>query len=224
MRTLAIGDIHGCLNALKTVTQLAGLTTDDRLVLLGDYVDRGPDSRGVIDWVLQKQTGMEVVALKGNHEELMLQSQTSLSQSEFWDSVGGKEALASYQTHIGEAWQTRIPAAHWSFMEATRLCFEDDRNVFVHGYVDARVTLASQDPHKLLWGRCHGMDPLPSGKRVICGHTAHKDGVIGRYNWGVCIDTAACSGGWLTCLDPATGDYWQADEQGKTQTGRLETV
>ena len=71
MRTLAIGDIHGCLTALKTLLDFVAPAADDRLIALGDYVDRGPDSRGVLDFLIALHAGGRLVALRGNHDEMM---------------------------------------------------------------------------------------------------------------------------------------------------------
>jgi serine/threonine protein phosphatase 1 len=65
------------------------------------------------------------------------------------------------------------------------------------------------------------MRPHISGKRVICGHTPQPDGRIGLYQWGQCLDTDCCRGAWLTCLDVASGEYWQANEGGGTRGGNL---
>ena len=68
MRTLALGDIHGCLDALKLLLARIELTPDDRVIALGDYVDRGPDSRGVLDLMVKLHETGQLVALRGNHD------------------------------------------------------------------------------------------------------------------------------------------------------------
>ena len=179
VRTLAIGDIHGCLKSLQRVADAARIAATDRLVLLGDYVDRGPDSKGVIDWVLERQREMEVISLRGNHEVMMLESRTNLKLARNWASFGGFEALASYGTGFQQDWVGAVPGQHWAFIEATRNHFETERHIFVHGSVDGELDMADQDKQRLLWGRCFEMTPHFSGRRVVCGHTPQEDGRIG---------------------------------------------
>jgi serine/threonine protein phosphatase 1 len=223
-RTLAIGDIHGCLMSLQSLAAAVSFQPTDRLILLGDYVDRGPDSRGVLDWILEQRATMEVIALRGNHEVMMLEARTNRTLAATWSSFGGLEALESYGTSFTEDWVPNVPKAHWEFLSATRRYFETEHFIFVHGSLDGTKALTEQNPYTLIWGRCHETKPHFSGKRVICGHTPHKDGKIGTYDFGVCIDTAACSGGWLTCLNPETGEFWQANELGTRQGGKLDRV
>jgi len=224
VRTLAIGDIHGCLNSLKALTALVRLSPDDRLVLLGDYVDRGPDSRGVIDWILDARRSMEVIALRGNHEAMMLDSRSDVTKSQLWSTYGGLETLASYNAGFVEDWVSAVPNSHWAFLEQTHYYFETEKNIFVHGMVNAERNMPEQDPYLMLWAKCFGMKPHQSGKPVICGHTAHKAGNIGVYDFGCCIDTAACKGGWLTCLNPDTGEFWQANEEQQTRSRNLQST
>ena len=72
MRTLAIGDIHGCFNALTTMADAIQFRPDDLIVLLGDYIDRGPDSKRVVDWILEQRSVLNFIALRGNHEAMIL--------------------------------------------------------------------------------------------------------------------------------------------------------
>lgn len=224
MRTLAIGDVHGCAAALRTLAAAVELRPTDRLVMLGDYVDRGPDSRGVIDWVIAAGKTCAVVALRGNHEVMMLSSRTDDMLVKNWSSFGGYEALESYGTSFNDDWVAAVPESHWRFLESTRNYLETGEHIFVHGSVNGRVGMREQDPYRLIWGRCFENTPHISGKRVVCGHTPQEDGRIGCYEWGVCLDTNCCRDGWLTCLDVMTGDYWQANENGQTRQGRLEVI
>ena len=97
MRTLAIGDIHGMATSLDALLEAVRPTDADQLVFLGDYVDRGPDSCGVIERLLvQKECFPKTVFLRGNHEIMMAQARVSKSDSRIWQSVGGREALNSY--------------------------------------------------------------------------------------------------------------------------------
>ena len=132
MRLLAIGDIHGCFRALKTLVDFVGLREGDVLITLGDYVDRGPDSRLVLDWLDEQP-------------DCML----------YWEKFDD-------------------PPAH------------------------------------------------QSGKVMVCGHTSQKSGMPLSVGHAVCIDTWACGDGWLTCLNPRSGDHWQANQAGQTRQSSLQ--
>jgi serine/threonine protein phosphatase 1 len=221
MNTYAIGDIHGCLYALKTLAACVPLEDRDRIIFLGDYVDRGRDSKGVIDWVLALSDTRPVVSLRGNHEEMMLNARRSPLDARFWTSFGGLETKASYMAPTEDEWMPTIPESHWLFLKSTRNYFETDEFIYVHGAVDPSLPMDQQDSETLLWGRCLQMPPHASGKRVICGHTPQPGGRPGLYEFGVCIDTGAYANGWLTCLNPLTGAYWQANEAGDTREGLM---
>ena len=112
MRTLAIGDLHGCYRALVALESFAAFTPDDRIITLGDYVDRGPDSRSVIEWLINRSTNGKLIALRGNHELMMLAARSSEIDLDDWLACGGDAALASYHTdQIDE-----VPDSHWHFL------------------------------------------------------------------------------------------------------------
>ena len=224
MRTLAVGDIHGCLTSLTTLMGAVPLSEGDRLVLLGDYIDRGPDSKGVIDWVLETRRTMEVVALRGNHEEMMLKSRVDASVASSWANFGGFEALDSYGTTFLDDWVSAVPRSHWEFLENLPAYFETDTHIFVHGSVNRSKTMLEQNEYEIIWGRKFGMSRHVSGRPVICGHTPEEDGEIGVYTWGYCIDTGCCRGDWLSCLDVGSLEFWQANEEGETRRGRVPDV
>ena len=95
-RTIAIGDIHGCSLALAALLDAIDPNPDDLLVTLGDYIDRGPDSRGVLDQVIALAWRCTLVPLVGNHEEMLLAALEGQSELDYWMKFGGMEALASY--------------------------------------------------------------------------------------------------------------------------------
>ena len=103
MRTLAIGDIHGCLTALKTLLDFVAPASDDRLIALGDYVDRGPDSRGVLDFLIALHASGRLVALRGNHDEMMADAHINpKGDHSLWLACGGLETLQSYGVEAAE--------------------------------------------------------------------------------------------------------------------------
>lgn len=222
MRTLAIGDIHGCLTALETLEEAVGFREDDTVVLLGDYVDRGPDSRGVLDWIIDRSGHLNIVTLRGNHEIMMLSSRKSVDQMRPWLSYGGDEALRSYGIeNFDESCMQVIPEAHWDLLNATKPFHETDTHIFVHAGVAPDTPMAEQSEYNLFWKSFDHIQPYGSGKTIVCGHTSQKSGEIASIGHAVCIDTWACGGGWLTCLDVGSMLFWQADWEGKLKTGRL---
>lgn len=218
---IAIGDIHGCRLSLEALARAADFSSADRLVFLGDYVDRGPDSKGVIDWLIQNTDGKRAAFLRGNHEVMMLEARQNSLKAHTWSSFGGFETLISYGSEYEPDWIPTVPESHWRFLAGTQVQVETDDFIFVHGFLDAQRPAAEQDRYKMIWGRCDEMRPHCSGKKVICGHTPQQNGVPGEYDWGVCIDTGAYKGGWLTSIDPVTGEYCQANEAGESRKGNL---
>ena len=226
MRVLAIGDIHGTYDALKTLVKAAGLTADDLLVALGDYVDRGPDSAAVLDWLIErKQSGGKLVALRGNHERMMLDSRTEPETLEYWRTYGGDATLDSYFRRGGEGELGDVPTSHWEFMENDcRNWFETESHIFVHANLLAEMRLEDQPEYILLWEKLGETSPHFSGKTMICGHTPQSSGLPLNRGHAVCIDTWSCGLGWLTCLDAATGEYWQANQRRQVRRGQLAPV
>ena len=221
MRTLAIGDIHGMSGALDALMDAVAPTADDVLVFLGDYVDRGPDSKGVLDRLIAWSQKYQMVCLRGNHELMMMAARDGRDDLRMWLSVGGAEALASYGT-AGRATLADVPEEHWTFLEER--CgdyFETDTHIFVHANLHPGVELADQPDSMLFWEFLNNPINHKSGKVVICGHTSQKSGEPLVWKSTVCIDTYAYGGGWLTGLDVGTRTYWQADARGQVRTGKL---
>jgi serine/threonine protein phosphatase 1 len=220
MRHLAIGDVHGCLRSLAALIDLVGPQADDVLVMVGDFVDRGPSSRGVLDLLIGLEGLVKLVALRGNHEDVMLRARHSRDSLKSWLEMGGDWALRSYGGRA--ATLADVPEEHWRFLERTRPFFETETHFFVHAGVDPTLPLAEQPEHLLYWRFFDDPKPHRCGKVMVCGHTTQRSGVPLDRGHAVCIDTGAeYGGGWLTCLDVASGEYWQANERGQTRQGRL---
>lgn len=220
-RLLAIGDIHGCLTALETLAKFVPIADDDLLVTLGDYVDRGPNTREVLDWLIKRYQQGRLVPLFGNHEIMMLQARDDEGLVRMWVNVGGANVLASYGLRSADdLWD--IPESHWQFIEhETRPFYETDTHFFVHAGALPDRQLSEQPDEVLFWNRFDSPRRHQSGKTMICGHTAQKSGRPLDVGHAVCIDTWVYDGGWLTCLEPATGNYWQANQLGQTRRGSL---
>lgn len=226
-RHLAIGDIHGCSTALAALIDSVDLRPDDTIVTLGDYVDRGPDSSTVLDFIIDLGESYRLIPLRGNHEVMMLDAMHKESWYQSWLGVGGKETLESYSASSGElATFDDIPAAHMDFLE-NQLCsyFECETHFFVHANVDPKVSLQAQTDPNLYWRRYRDPAPHCSGKVMVCGHTAQITGRPALNDHSICIDTWPYGEGWLSCLDVQSGNVWQANEQGQTrQLSKTELV
>lgn len=212
-RTIAIGDIHGCSHALAAVVEAVDPQPDDLIITLGDYVDRGPDSRGVIEQLIRLSNRCRLIALRGNHEEMMLAAMQSGggAEMEFWLACGGDSTLASYGGKF-----EYIPAAHRTFLKYGRLYYETARHLFMHAGYLPDIPIYNQPAYQLLWATIRDSIPAPhcSGKIAIVGHTSQKSGDVLDVGHLKCIDTYCHGGGWLTAIEVETGHLWQANAMG----------
>jgi serine/threonine protein phosphatase 1 len=218
VRQLAIGDIHGCARALVALARAVDFRDDDVVITLGDYIDRGPNSYAVLDWLIAIQQRVRLIPLMGNHEVMLLRARESREKLGHWLECGGKATLASYSP-LGDAGRLAdIPDHHWQFLEEETLrYFETDDHFFVHAGVYPEEPLDEQPDFMLFWHKFTDPGPHCSGRTMVCGHTAQPSGKPVSLGHAVCIDTFAHGGKWLTCLDVETGKYWQANEAGDTR-------
>jgi len=216
-RYLAIGDIHGCITALGALVDTVGLRDDDTVVTLGDYVDRGPDARGVVDLIIDLGRKHNLVALRGNHEIMMLDAREKDSWLRPWLSYGGEATLESYGGSFDG-----VPEAHFDFLENELVAYHEcDTHFFVHANAESHRELEDQSDAALYWRKFGNPDRHCSGKIMVCGHTPQQSGIPLNNGNAVCIDTLAHGGGWLTCLDVGSGAVWQANEAGETRKMEL---
>ncbi len=220
MPKYAIGDIHGCFTALRTLWHACEPAADDLVVFLGDYVDRGPSSADVIQWIIDLEHP-NLITLRGNHEVMMLDFRKEAPFHNGWLEFGGRETLASYGADYNTNWHKEIPAKHWQFLESTRPYYEINQTVFVHAAVEPKVPMQQQLPRTLFWEKMVNPKAYLPGYKVICGHTSQKNGEIADWGHTICIDTFVYGGMWLTCLEIDSGQFWQANEQGELKTGFL---
>ncbi|HKX08018.1 MAG TPA: metallophosphoesterase family protein [Stellaceae bacterium] len=218
-RLYAVGDIHGRADLLEAL--LAQITADatahpeaaKRLIFLGDYVDRGPDSSAVIDRVLHDgPAGLEVVPLMGNHEEMMLRFLEDLAVGRTWMMNGGDATLRSYGVeppsmftgtalfrHAQQQFAERLPAGHKSFLEGLAVTHTEGDYLFVHAGVRPGVALEKQRTEDLLWIRDEFLDSdRDFGKVVVHGHSITLEPEFRPNRIG--IDTGAYRSNQLTCL------------------------
>ena len=185
-KIVAIGDIHGCVRSLKTLWNQLKPYKDALHVFIGDYIDRGPDSKGVIDFLLDVQYDRKCVFLRGNHEQMLLNA-LHKGDKELWMYNGGESTLKSYHNpkNISD-----IDSEHLEFYENTKYFLESDDYFFVHAGAPPHKTLedSKDDPksiHYFMWGREHlNAFEVPWEKIVVFGHTPRpypiqKKGMIG---------------------------------------------
>jgi serine/threonine protein phosphatase 1 len=236
-RTIAIGDIHGCLRGFQALLGAIQPRPDDVIVTLGDYVNRGPDSRGVLERLIALEQQCHLVSILGNHDQMFLRILQAAREAiadrpsgwkpleglemnlSGWLVMGGKATLASYgitRTRASPAALAGIPDEHQAFLERCRDFYETDTHLFVHAQYDPDLPLGEQPPYVLRWVSLREEVPGPhvSGKRAIVGHSSQKTGAILNLGHLVCIDTYCYGGGWLTALDVHTEEVWQASRQG----------
>ena len=218
-RIYAIGDIHGRADLLRRLYRViaddAARVRDRRRIAvhLGDYVDRGPDSRGVIELVLGAQLeGFERVFLKGNHEQMMLDFLDGTGDALMWFYNGGDATAASYGVDVGgslgwdgewaaerEALRRAVPPPHLAFMRGLELKAVYGDYLFVHAGIRPGVAIEAQDKEDLLWIR----EPFlgftgDHAKVVVHGHTVARAPQFAGNRIG--IDTGAYATGVLTAL------------------------
>lgn len=177
MSYIAIGDIHGCLDPLQRLLQTLNPKPSDTLVFLGDYVDRGPDSKGVIEHLIELNKKCSCVFLLGNHEVLMLDYLAGLLSLSDWEKNGGVATLDSY----ADEGKAQIPDAHLEFLKSCLPYYDTPDYFFVHGGVKPFRTieenLKRMTKLELVWERSHLDESVLNAedykweKTVVCGHT-----------------------------------------------------
>jgi len=177
MGLIAVGDIHGCPESLDVLLERIAPSSDDHLLFVGDYIDRGPDSKGVIDRLLDLREEVECTFLRGNHESMMVEYLDSGAFS-LWRMNGGVSTIQSYQGN-GKT-EITIPEAHVEFVRDTKLYHETDDFLFVHAGLKPDLTveenLERHGEDVLLWERGHlNASEVAWEKTVVCGHTPQPE-------------------------------------------------
>lgn len=221
MRYIAVGDIHGYLHKLETVLVNLGqydIAEDDQFVFLGDYVDRGPNTREVLDLLIQlRKTRPNTVFLRGNHEQMMISARvyyneewgdankievpTELRSPFVWLSNGGDSAIKSYGYDRASRWFEKIPEEHWDFILQTQMQFDTETYTFVHAGLQPPghpADTGTLDPRLWIREPFLSWPELFDGRVVVFGHTPMpfsrphiKPNKLG-------LDTGAAFGGPLT--------------------------
>lgn len=178
MRTFIISDIHGNNNAFRKALKSVRLKKTDKLILLGDYIDRGDDSKGVLDTIiLLIESGFNLTCLKGNHEELFLKSFESSNNLNIWLRNGGDKTLLSFLTSSIE----RVPQKYIDLINSFKNYYIHDKYIFVHASINMKINDPFSDIHTMLWERdFHKFyDDSWLGDRIIIhGHTPTSKEII----------------------------------------------
>lgn len=186
MKTYAIADLHGRFDLLEmAIASIEAGADGGKVVFLGDYVDRGPQSRQIIDRLMAgpQKTGWQWICLRGNHEDIMVACcETVRLIGSWWIPNGGARTLMSYGAKVGDdaidAAQN-VPAAHLEWMKALPRMHIDAHRVFVHAGVDPLKPLDQQDDQDLGWKLYDDDDGRGHGERhVVHGHHQFEDGPI----------------------------------------------
>ncbi|MCD6253932.1 MAG: serine/threonine protein phosphatase [Thermotogae bacterium] len=191
----AVGDIHGCVQPLRRLIDLINPSKNDTLIFLGDYIDRGPDSRAVVNFLLGLSHDHHCVFLRGNHEGMMIDAVVHGNNLTLWYFNGARATVESY------GGINNIPQRHLEFILNTKFYYEEDDFLFVHAGVKPGIPLAEQDPFDMLWIRdefIYSSWPL-NGRRVVFGHTPFlEEPLIMEDKIG--IDTGCVYGGKLSAV------------------------
>jgi len=173
MTRYAIGDIHGGDKTFRALLDRLNLRHEDRLYLLGDYVDRGPDSKGVLDTIIQlRKAGYDVRPVRGNHDDMMLNSATGHHDdfSSCWMEGWGEETIKSF----GVKHPLELPFCYLDLIEAMPYIKYDDQFVFVHAGLDMTVSdpILESSPIAMTWGEAGRVEIARlGGRRLVTGHT-----------------------------------------------------
>ena len=222
-RLLVIGDIHGFITPLNLLLDHLKPDLEDTLVTLGDYIDRGPQSKDVLLKLIQLKFITNLKMLIGNHDLMFLESIHFKRFNTDWLLYGGLQTLESFGVDLANPDFELFDAEIVDFLksECSRY-WEDEKHIFVHAGVDPLIPLDQQSDKLLFWDK---LDPNfsghQSGKKVVCGHTRQTSGIPLNLGHLLCLDTNVYGGGWLTCCDLNSMEYWQANALGEFRQAKI---
>lgn len=221
MARYVIGDIHGCSKALRSLVEAVNPGSNDEMIFVGDYIDRGPNSRDVIDQLLSLKQQCQVTALRGNHEVMLQGVAICDLDPSTWIRSGGNATITSYGGSV-----TKIPSKHLDFFKDLLRHHETDEEIFVHAMYHPQQSVDEQSDELTYWTHLPVPIPIPhvSGKRVFLGHTPQASGEILNHSHLVVVDTYCFGGGYLTAMDLETQQVVQADKHGHVRRVPIEYV
>lgn len=221
-RLLAIGDIHGCLLSLQALMEQVKPTQDDKVIFLGDFCDRGPDTFGVIEYLIEfKMQFPRTVFLMGNHEDMFMKYlDIDCNQQEMYMFLanGGRQTLESYEQSLDldKFYEEDLPESHFDFLDGLKYLHEEGKYVFVHGGVRSGFPISEQLPHDVMWLRDEFLYSERADKwedRVIVhGHTPMDADEQGAYHRAYPnkrnLDSGCVFRYHLSCEDVLTQKRW----------------
>jgi len=220
-----VGDIHGCAGELEALLAALPLARGDTLAFVGDYLDRGPAVRAVIDLLLdvRARDGLTTVFLRGNHEDMCLAHLGRAGQwGESWMMNGAPATLHSYGVPLGTEGPLAadwFPRAHLDFLEGLLPSFAAGRFLLVHAGIRPGRPLEQQSPEDLLWIREEFIrSPHDLPYTVVFGHTPRRE-VLVDLPYKIGIDTGCVYGGRLTAIELGEGVVYQV-ARGERQVRR----
>lgn len=242
-RLIAIGDIHGQYEMLLELIAKIAPQSDDQLVFLGDYIDRGPNSPAVLDWLISfKQQWPQTIVLRGNHEQMLLDAVISAEEKlngrtnwlndvfalrsnglpapiYYFIACGGRETIIAYNPLLRDSdlceELTKIPTAHLGFIRQTDFYYTYGKYMFVHASVDPKNIFGTKDNNRtFLWERAPLWKADKSWSKVVVhGHTPVEKPYFNDSE--INLDTGAGYNGKLTACDVKTQQVWQVSHCGK---------
>lgn len=212
MRKFAISDIHGCNLTFQKLLQKIKFSKKDQLFLLGDFIDRGPDSKGVLDTIFKLvNKGHQVFCLMGNHEDTLLRARQDSELFDHWLQWGGKTTLESFRVHE----LSRFPKKYISFMESLPLYYEVDQYILVHAGLNFDLPDPFEGLYSMLWIRdwyenisyywlkerivVHGHTPISFEKILDLHENLYENQVINIDNG--CFVSSTSTKGQLIALE-----------------------
>lgn len=214
MSIFVFGDVHGCNDALVALLTHIQPSHDDTLIFLGDMIDRGMDSKGVIDTIWRYQQHCQVIAIMGNHEQMLLDAYHDRYYLKYWLKFGGDSTLRSFGLTADLHGLLALPKPYVSWLKNLQPYYENNHFIFSHATPDPYLNMDKQGENELRWRLINPSDPPHvSGKTIICGHTSQKSGQVYRQHGLIGIDTYAYGGGYLSALEISTNEQslsvWQ---------------
>lgn len=212
----AIGDIHGQRGLLRLLVERVPFAEDDEIVFIGDYIDRGPDSRGVVEDVLEfRLKHPRTVCLRGNHEDMFLDyiNGEDRYQPGVFLMNGGYDTLQSYGIDPRDG-AFQLPPLHTHFFQNLQYVHQSGGFIFVHAGFRPGVRLSEQNPQDLVWIRKEFYESdADFGRPVVFGHTPMPE-ILNELPRFLGIDTGAAYGRKITCVQLEDGkliETYEAD-------------
>ena len=221
MKHYVIGDVHGCYLTLLTLINKLPFEKGDKLVFVGDYIDRGKFSKEVVEYIKEMNELGDAIAIKGNHEVMACDFYNNDPNGRIWMINGGKETIQSYYPkHAPEmidyySDDFKIDQDHLDWMASLPLSYETEKYFIVHAGVRPNIALAEQHEDDLIWIRNHFLNSdYDWGKTIVFGHTPMKDINLELSN-KIPVDTGCCFDFKLSCICLETKEIYSVETNQK---------